>query len=218
MKEDGHLKLSQLYYFKIVAEEEHISRAAEMIHISQPSLSATIRRLEEELGTPLFDRRSRNIFLNEQGKKLLEHVNFIFSQTELLHKNFEQKDFYLAHGLSIAVNNSLFLDGWLSTFIKNHTNARITQHILAEDQMIAGLLNESIDLAVGIFSEIPSDIEQVQLLEDDYRVVVPVDHPFAQRESLTFEDIRNEPFTSLPSNSVNCFIYPLFAQRNTPPM
>lgn len=211
------MKLSQLYYFKIVAEEEHISRAAERIHISQPSLSATIRRLETELGTPLFDRRGRNIFLNDEGKKLLEHVNFIFEQTFLLQKSFEQKDFHLAHGLSMGVNNNLFLDGWLSGFIKGNTSARITQELLAEDQMIQGLLDESLDLAIGIFPEIPSDIDHVQLLEDEYCVAVPHNHPLAQKDSLTFEDIRNEPFTAVSSKRVNSFIYPLFAQRDAKP-
>ena len=62
------MNLSQLHYFQIVAEEEHISRAAEKLHISQPSLSTTIRRLESELDTPLFDRRGRNIYLNKAGQ------------------------------------------------------------------------------------------------------------------------------------------------------
>ena len=78
------MNLSQLHYFQVVAEEEHISRAAEKLHISQPSLSTTIRRLEKELDTPLFDRRGRNIYLNQAGKQLLEHVHFIFSQIDLL--------------------------------------------------------------------------------------------------------------------------------------
>ena len=79
-----NMNLSQLEYFQIVAKEEHISRAAEKLHISQPSLSTTIRRLENELDTLLFDRVGRNIYLNEAGKKLLNHVNYIFSQITAL--------------------------------------------------------------------------------------------------------------------------------------
>lgn len=211
------MNLSQLYYFQIVAEEEHISRAAEKLHISQPSLSTTIHRLEAELDTPLFDHRGRNIYLNEAGKKLLEHVQFIFSQIDHLEKNLQQKKFHRAHGLSIAVNNYSFLDGWLTKFILANDQARITQSLMTEEQMIAALLEEKIDLALGDFSELPADINQHILVEDEYVVVVPGTHPFSKRSSLSFNDILNESFTALPANSVNCFIYPLFAQRNAKP-
>lgn len=211
------MNLSQLYYFQIVAEEEHISRAAEKLHVSQPSLSTTIRRLETELGTPLFDRRGRNIFLNDAGKKLLEHVNFIFSQIDLLNKDLEQKEFHIAHGLSMAVNNNSFLDGWLSRFILDNPGARITQRTLPEEEMLRALEAETIDLAIGNFTQVPEGIHQHVLVEDEYLVAVPVSHPLGQRQSLRFEDIRSERFTALPSNSANCFIYPLFAQKNATP-
>lgn len=211
------MNLSQLHYFQVVAEEEHISRAAEKLHISQPSLSTTIHRLEDELDTPLFDHRGRNIYLNDAGKKLLEHVNFIFSQIDHLEKNLKQKELHHAHGLSIAINNYIFLDGWLSNFILNNDGARISQSLMTEEQMLEALLNEEIDLALGNFSEVPPNISQHILFEDEYVVTVPHNHRLANKKELLFEDICSEPFTAVPSNNVNCFIYPLFAQMNTKP-
>lgn len=211
------MNLSQLHYFQVVAEEEHISRAAEKLHISQPSLSTTIHRLEDELDTPLFDHRGRNIYLNDAGKKLLEHVNFIFSQIDHLEKSLKQKELHHAHGLSIAINNYIFLDGWLSNFILNNKGARISQSLMTEEQMLEALLNEEIDLALGNFSEVPPNISQHILFEDEYVVTVPHNHRLANKKELLFEDICSEPFTAVPSNNVNCFIYPLFAQMNAKP-
>lgn len=211
------MNLSQLHYFQVVAEEEHISRAAEKLHVSQPSLSTTIRRLETELGAPLFDRRGRNIYLNEAGRKLLEHVNFIFSQIDHLGKDLELRDLHIAHGLSMALNNTAYLDGWLSQFIRSHEKARISQSLLTEEQMIEALRTEKIDLAFGLFSEVPPEIEQHVLVEDEYMVSVPAGHPLTQKRTLCFDDIRDEPFAALPSNSVNCFIYSLFEQKNVQP-
>lgn len=211
------MNLSQLRYFQVVAEEEHISRAAEKLHISQPSLSTTIHRLEDELDTPLFDHRGRNIYLNDAGKKLLEHVNFIFSQIDHLEKSLKQKELHHAHGLSIAINNYIFLDGWLSNFILNNKGARISQSLMTEEQMLEALLNEEIDLALGNFSEVPPNISQHILFEDEYVVTVPHNHRLANKKELLFEDICSEPFTAVPSNNVNCFIYPLFAQMNAKP-
>lgn len=211
------MNLSQLHYFQVVAEEEHISRAAEKLHISQPSLSTTIRRLEKELDTPLFDRRGRNIYLNQAGKQLLEHVHFIFSQIDLLEKDLAQKEFHISHGLTMAVNNSSFLEGWLSDFVMAHQDARITQITASKDQMIEDLLAKRIDLAIGNFDELPPEIASHVLLEDEYMIAVPPTHPLAEKDALVFDDIRDEAFSSLPSNTVDCFINLIFAEKQVRP-
>ena len=86
MKGREDLLLSQLNYFQVVAEYEHISKAAEALHVAQPSLSSTISKLEKELGVPLFDRKGRNIELNAAGAKLLAHSRFIFNQINEMKK------------------------------------------------------------------------------------------------------------------------------------
>ena len=62
------MELLQLKYFQTVAYMEHITKASKKLNIAQPSLSLMIKRLEDEIGTPLFDRKGRNIQLNESGK------------------------------------------------------------------------------------------------------------------------------------------------------
>lgn len=88
---------------------------------------------------------------------------------------------------------------------------------MTEEQMLEALLNEEIDLALGNFSEVPPNISQHILFEDEYVVTVPHNHRLANKKELLFEDICSEPFTAVPSNNVNCFIYPLFAQMNAKP-
>ena len=69
------MDLLQLKYFKVVAEQEHITKSAKLLMVSQPYLSAIVARLEEEMGGQLFDRDGRNVVLNEYGKILLHHAN-----------------------------------------------------------------------------------------------------------------------------------------------
>lgn len=83
------MSLSQLQYFVAVAEEQHVTRAAERLRISQPPLSRQIRALEEELGQPLFERRGRGIVLTEFGKyfavkasAILDHVATVLDDTK----------------------------------------------------------------------------------------------------------------------------------------
>lgn len=66
------MELLQIKYFKVIAETENISKAAEQLYIAQPSLSQTLKRLEDELGTPLFDRTGKRITLNCAGKTFSE--------------------------------------------------------------------------------------------------------------------------------------------------
>src|SRR5947209_9180293 len=76
------MELLQLKYFQTVARLEHMTRAAEVLGIAQPALSQTIARLEEELGTPLFDRLGRRIYLNAYGRAYLQRVERIFAELE----------------------------------------------------------------------------------------------------------------------------------------
>lgn len=76
------MELLQLRYFLALAKEEHMSHTAEKLFISQPSLSLTIKKLEDELGVKLFDRTGRNIKLNLYGKAFLPHVEDVFSSLE----------------------------------------------------------------------------------------------------------------------------------------
>ena len=74
------MEIQQLEYFKIVAEMQHMTHAAEKLNISQPALSKSISNIEQEIGVPLFDRQGRSIVLNRYGKLFLESVNMILEE------------------------------------------------------------------------------------------------------------------------------------------
>lgn len=76
------MELLQIKYFKVIAETENISKAAEQLYIAQPSLSQTLKRLEDELGTPLFDRTGKRITLNGAGKIFLKYCNEVLTSLQ----------------------------------------------------------------------------------------------------------------------------------------
>lgn len=78
------MELQQLKYFLEVAQSQHMTRSAEKLHIAQPSLSQSIKRLERELGVPLFISRGRNIELTEQGRFLLDRLRPLIDRLDAL--------------------------------------------------------------------------------------------------------------------------------------
>jgi LysR family transcriptional regulator, transcriptional activator of nhaA len=73
------LNYHHLLYFWAVAKEGSLRRASELLHVSQPSISAQLKQLEESLGTPLFTRTTRRLILTDTGQKVLEYAEEIFS-------------------------------------------------------------------------------------------------------------------------------------------
>ena len=83
------LNFTSLQYFQKVAELEHLTKAAEALHIAQPALSRTIRGLEEELNVTLFDHQGRNIHLTRDVHILLKHSKNFLQELDAMEKEFQ---------------------------------------------------------------------------------------------------------------------------------
>lgn len=192
------MELLQLKYFKTVARTEHITKAAQELHISQPALSVTISRLEEELGVPLFDRIGRKIQLNTFGKAFLKQVDTALEALEVGKRQVTDMA-GLEHGsVFIATTTLNRVSELLTPFLAlyPHINFRITQ-ASTEELKVQLLEKGEID-----FCFTPSPIEQpgiysLPLMTEEIVLAVPSTYRLKDRHRIKLSEVADDPFISL---------------------
>lgn len=189
--------LLQLKYFYTVAKNEHMTHAAEELHIAQPSLSKVISKLEEELGVPLFDRVGRQIKLNHFGKAFLSRVERIF--LELEDGKREMSDMLKSESskISIAANNLGSFSKLLEGYLKLHPNTIFRQTIGSTVKMQQQLQNGEVDFCISSPPIEGDFIECILLQTEEIFLIVPNGHKFAKYREINLIEAVNEPFISL---------------------
>ena len=178
-------RLKQLRAFCFAAREGSISRAAEQLCLSQPSVSLQVQALERELETTLFERRGPNIRLTPQGQALVEIALPLVRGIDTLPENFRSELGDLNSGeISIAAGESTILY-LLPEVIKQFADAypavRIRLHNVTGRDGLVMLRSDQADFAVGSMLDMPDDI-QYQLIVDFATVLfAPADHPLASK-------------------------------------
>jgi DNA-binding transcriptional LysR family regulator len=191
------MELQQLKYFQTVARLEHMTRAAEELHITQPSLSITIGRLEDALGVPLFDRYGRQIKLNEYGKIFLKRIERAFSELEEGKR--EVTDLAgLDYGtVSVASTNQVLLPELLQSFLSMYPQMKFR---LFQDSILTmqqQLQNGAVDFCISSPLVQGQGISGVPLLEEEIVLAVPMGHRLAGQSSISLNEVVHESFISL---------------------
>lgn len=191
------MELLQLQYFQTVARLEHMTRAAEELQIAQPSLSQTIARLEEDLGVALFERKNRQIRLNEFGKVFLTRVERAL--TELNEGRREIKELVEDHDnqITLAVTIPRVLPNLLGSFLKQFPDVRFQQMLEAISSMKRQLENAEIDFCISSVPIEGEDIVWEPLMTEEIYLVVPPKHRLAKRAQIHLTEVRDEAFISM---------------------
>lgn len=195
-----------MQYFVAVAEELHFGRAAERLHIAQPSLSHQIRRLEQQLGVTLFDRTSRRVELTDAGRALLTEGRRLLthsSRTVSLVRSTSAET--LTVGFYGSAANAL-LPALLYVFGEEHPNVEVLVRELLLDRLDA-LLTGGVDVAFTRLLPGQAEVELEILSREPRMAALPLSHPLSNRTEVRFEDLRRESFITNPA-----------LETSTPPM
>ncbi len=191
------MDLLQLKYFRTVALHGNITRAAKSLHISQPSLSIMISRLEKELGVPLFDRKGRGISLNSYGAIMLEHTNTLLNELDkaIYEINLLKED--QDREIDLCSNAKGISSLLIKDFLRKTDTYRIRQRICGIEEAENLLLRGDCDFAVTQPPLQNEELRTITLYNGNVVCAMSKEHPLAEEPYLTPAHIKNEKFFSL---------------------
>jgi DNA-binding transcriptional LysR family regulator len=195
------MELHQLRYFVTVAREGTFTRAAERLYITQPSLSEQIRKLETELGSPLFQRLGRKLALTSAGDALLPHAQRIMAEVEQARTRIQEVRGLRRGRLAIGVLPSpaaRLLPTFLADFRRRHPGVEV---VLREENASADfeqMVHDGVlDLAIIRLPKRRPDLEETFLVREPMVLVVPHGHRLAERRSVELVELAGEPFVTM---------------------
>lgn len=169
-----------------------MTEAANRLHIAQPNLSRTIRKIEEELGYPLFDRKGGKFTLNKYGEEILAKVEILLSDYDAIFNVTPPKEDIIIH---IGIAGTMYLELLLPRFAELYPDIQIKAHIEKSQRTLEKLLrNGTVDLLISPYLNKNSEFEEEFLLHDRACVSVPLENPLSCKKILTKEDLQNQSF------------------------
>ena len=213
------MELSQLEVFLTVARERRFSRAAEKLYRTQSAVSQTIRKLEQEIGEPLFDRTSREGVLTDAGRVLQEYAEKLLNlrqdaQEALIEMRELQKG-----SLAIAANEftALYLLPVLGEFRRLHPTIKITVQRSLGSRIPDDILKHNVELGVLSYNPQEPQLQSTVVYLDELVFVVPPGHPLASAGEVSIRQLGAESFVAhIVSSPYRDKVIEPFRQHKTP--
>lgn len=191
------MEWEQLEYFQTLAREQHVTRAAQLLSITQPALSRSIGRLESQIGTPLFDRQGRTIKLNKYGELLLKRVDLILKEFEegkneiqsLLDPDKGEISLGFLHTLGTTIVPNI-----IGAFKEKYPQVRFHLKQNHSNWLLDNLQSGDLDLCLLSSFPMESNIAWTPLWQEELFLFFPKNHPLAKKESITLKEVADEPF------------------------
>ena len=186
-------RLKQMRAFVATVKLGTLSRAAESLYLSQPSISLQLQALERELGLELMQRSRRRINLTDAGEALYELARPLVEGWENLDRNFQTKIKGLQAGRLTVAAGSSTIQYLLPELVKRYRERFPAvqlqlANVTGKDGM-ALLRADEADFAVGSMLDVPNDIAWAPVYHYDPMLITPLDHPLAQKEGVALEDL-----------------------------
>ena len=190
------IDLAKLQVFLHAAENQSFSKAAQQLHLSQPTVSHHIKMLEQELGATLFDRSSSEIKLTEAGRILLPRARKLLRESIEIKQMMGSLDDRVVGHLRIACSTTTgkyILPQFAARFHERHHNVRVYIRRCTASHVVPRLLNEEANLGVVSYDACSDDLDCQQFFTDHIILIAPIGHPWTERNAIDPSDLLGMP-------------------------
>ncbi|MCA6218301.1 LysR family transcriptional regulator [Ideonella sp. B7] len=200
------MTLTELRYIVAVARERHFGRAAEACHVSQPTLSVAIKKLEEELDVKIFERGSSEVSLTPLGEAIVRQAQSVIEQAQGIREIAQRGKDPLAGPLRLGIIYTIgpYL---LPELVRHAIDLTPQMPLMLQENFTVKLLDmlRTGELDCAIMAEPFPDtgLAIAALYDEPFMVAVPAGHPLAQREAISSEELKRE--TMLLLGTGHCF-------------
>lgn len=200
------MELRVLNYFLMVAREENITKAAQLLHITQPTLSRQLMQLEEELGVKLFDRSSHRIILTSEGMLLKRRAQEMVTLAERTRSELEQKEETLSGLVAVgsgelqSVNE---LSNFISEFRSRHPLVTFDIYSGNAEEIKLRIANGTLDIGLLLEPVDTSKYEFIRLhTKEQWGILAPENSDIAKKEFVTSNDLACLPLITTISDPI----------------
>ncbi|WP_078551345.1 LysR family transcriptional regulator [Bacillus alkalicellulosilyticus] len=199
------MEIRQLRYFMEVAKREHVTDAADYLHVAQSAVSRQIVNLESELGVDLFVRQGRSVRLTPIGRMFLERTKEAMKMLDNAKREVEEH-LQPEHG-TIRITYPISMAAYtlptaISAFRLKYPHARFQLKQGTYHQLLEDVVNG--DYNIALLGPVPLNDDRLKghiLFTENITALLPISHPLANEVSLTLEQLKDEPFILLPKES-----------------
>jgi DNA-binding transcriptional LysR family regulator len=203
------MEIKQLRYFLVVAEELHFARSAERLHVVQAVVSQQIRRLEHELGQPLFDRSKRQVALTAAGCRLVPEARAVLDAVShaaaVVRSRTDESDAPPHLRLGIAGGSGKRVDQLLDHLGTHFPDLLVTLEIGQVWEQLDAVRSGALDASLVRLPRNDQDLEMIPAWFDRIVVAIPTRHPLASKPDLTLSDLADLPLRLIPSEQNPAF-------------
>lgn len=189
------LNWNHLRIFGAIVEQGGVTRAAQVLGLSQPAVSQTLQRLEAAMDQPLVRRDGRGFGLTPLGEAVHANVRDMQGAAERIGLRIGQQ----RPELRVMIVSNLIsplLDEAFRLFHQRHPETLLRVEVSNSHDILAGLREQGHGIGICLLTDPAPDLDCRLLFEDDWAVFCGVEHPFFGREEVTLEELRGEPFVA----------------------
>jgi LysR family transcriptional regulator, hydrogen peroxide-inducible genes activator len=194
------MEIHQLRYFVAVADEGSFSRAAAKVRVAQPSLSQQIRKLEAEVGQPLFDRLPRSVVLTEAGRCFIEYARQILASIGDARRCVDELKGEVAGRVAVGAIPTIapyVLQGLVVTFQKNYPDVILEIVEDVTDSITRRIEAGELDIALASSCRPSPTLRRESVGAEPLLALVPEKHPLAKKDVVELDDLKSQRFLLL---------------------